>query len=256
MDKKVLSDQAIQEALRGNWQEAIKINAQLLKDNKSDCEILNRLGQAYKNVGNLKKAASVYQKVIKIDKYNSIALRNLEMLKNSKANLSSCQKAIMVANTGIFLEEPGKTKLVALVNIAPASKILSISPRQILNMAIKRKAVFIEDQDNNYIGALPDDLSYRLIRFMKAGYKYEFYAKTVEKNYFVVLIREIQRSKRLNNQPTFPLGINEHDFLAINAPELIIQTPEIEDKSDSYSPKELVQEPDSQETLVNDDGDD
>jgi len=245
MDKIQQANLAIKAALRGDWPDATKLNIQILKENSVDCEALNRLAQCYKNVGNFKKAISMYQKVLKINKYNVIAQRNLVMLKNNGQKPSQ-PVSTQYANTDIFLEEAGKTKLVCLVNIAPATKILSVSPREKLELTVKRKAVFVVDQNQNYIGALPDDLSYRLMRFMKSGYKYDCFAKTIERNIFIVLIREKTRSKRLNNQPTFPIGANEHDFLAINAPDVSVLANEIAEKSDSYSPKELSGEQESQ----------
>lgn len=243
MDKHTLSDSAIKCALSGNWQEAVKLNTQIVKLSPNDCEALNRLAQCYKNLGNIKKAVSTYQKVLKINKYNVIAQRNWAILKNNGAkDIAVPDVNIKYANTEIFLEEPGKTKLVSLVNIAPATKILTVSPREKLELIEKRKGVIVLDNSQNYLGALPDDLSYRLICFMKAGYKYDCFAKTVERNSFIVLIRENSRSKRLNNQPTFPIGANEHDFLAINAPDVSSVSSEVSDKLDSYSPKELVAE--------------
>lgn len=244
MDNQALKSTAIASAMAGNWDEALKLNLRILKTDPQNCEVLNRIAQAYKLLGNSKKSITTYNKVLKIDKYNVIAIRNLDILKNRRLEEAATASNIQRTNIDIFLEEPGKTKLVSLINLAPASHILSVSPMQKLELSLKRKSVFVVTMENNtYIGALPDDLSYRLTRFMKTGYKYDCFAKSVERNSVTVLIREVLRSKRLNNQPTFPLGANEHEYLVINAPaEPSGQLPSSNKsgKSDSFIPVELA----------------
>lgn len=257
MDSQALKTLAIASAMSGKWQDALKLNLQILKSDNQNCEVLNRIAQAYKLLGNSKKSILTYKKVLKIDKYNVIAKRNLEILKNRRLGEKPEASSIQSTNIDIFLEEPGKTKLVSLINLAPASQVLSVTPMQKLELSLKRKAVFVSTSDNHaYIGCLPDDLSYRLTRFMKAGYKYDCFAKSVEKNSVAVLIREALRSKRLSNQPTFPLGANEHEYLVINSPaEPVGQLPSTSKsgKSDSFIPQELAT---TEETEENEDVDD
>lgn len=215
----LIKSKAIKAALSGDWKEAIKLNLAILDSNASDCETLNRLALAYKATGNIKKTISTYQKVLKIDQYNAIANRNLDNIKNGnnsqKVNLSA---QMVAANASIFLEEPGKTKMVSLVNLAPFPKINGLYPTESLALCVKRKCVFVIDENENYIGALPDDISYRLMEFMQHGYKYNCFVKSVGKKGITVLIRESERGKDLKNQPTFPIGTNDHEFAAINSP--------------------------------------
>lgn len=213
------------------------------------------MAQAYKNSGKPQKAITTYQKVLRLNKYNLIAKKNLDYLKlNSHGGMTSAS-VNSLASAEVFLEEPGKTKLITLVNLAPSTKIVAVSPREKLEITVKRKSVFVIDQRHSYLGSLPDDMSFRIMKFLKSGYRYDCYAKTVEKNNLIVLIRETQRSKKLNNLPTFPLGANEHDFLAINAPE---SSPsrhnanDTTDKTDSYLPKELAVENEAEQNDADD----
>ncbi len=256
MDKNKMVSQAINSALTGAWAQAVKCNLDILKLNNEDCETLNRLGQAYKALGQANKSLLQYKKVLKYDKYNKIALRNIEVLKNSNYKTINNLPMQKLSND-LFLEEVGKTKLVSLINLAPSSHLLMIVPMQKLQLIIKRKSVFIEDMDDNYLGSLPDDLSYRMIKFLNSGYKYDCIAKSIEKNSLHVIIREIQRSKRLNNQPTFPLGTNEHDYMVINSPETTSAVHIKNGGADSFQPKELAGEiePESQATEQNDEED-
>lgn len=218
-----LKSNAIKAALTGDWKQAVKLNLLLLKDNDQDCETLNRLALAYKALGNTKKCISIYQKVLKIDKYNSIANRHLSVLKNGHKVVSvNLAAQLVTSNSNIFLEEPGRTKIVSLVNLAPASKILTLYPTESLLLCIKRKSVFVMDKNQNYVGALPDDISYRLMKFMQYGYKYECFVKSVDKKGLSVLLKETERGKKLKNQPTFAIGLNDREYITINSPETTV----------------------------------
>ena len=78
-----LKNQAIQTALQGNWQEAIAMNKSLVAQDSQDIDALNRLALAYAITGKVKEAKSTYQKVVRIDPLNPIALRNLKKIKQA-----------------------------------------------------------------------------------------------------------------------------------------------------------------------------
>src|SRR3990167_4829224 len=98
-----LKDQAIQNALTGDWQKAVLVNKSLIKENPQDIDALNRLAFALSILGRVKDAKNTYQKVLKIDSLNPLALRNLKKIedlkkiKNDIGNASSASK-MHVAN--------------------------------------------------------------------------------------------------------------------------------------------------------------
>jgi tetratricopeptide (TPR) repeat protein len=198
-----LSDQAIKSALTQNWKEAIRINLELVNENKEDVAALNRLAYAYLKSGTIATAKTTYKKVLKIDKYNPIALKNLKWLNNLTKN--DIHQNTSAASPTIFLEEPGKTKIVTLVNPAPFRVLCNIMTAQQVSLQPKKHSIEIRTGTNVYIGALPDDLSHRLLRLIAAGNQYDAYIKNVEKNTVSVFIKEIKRSKRFSNVPSFSI---------------------------------------------------
>lgn len=194
-----LKNQAIQTALDGNWQKAIDLNKDLVKEDPSDIDALNRLALAYAITGKLKEAKSAYQKVVKIDPLNSIALKNLKKLKDKNIKYPT-NNGYRINNK--FLEEPGKTKVIELVNIAPAKSIESLRTGQTLSLSVKRFKIFVLD-DNMYIGVLPDDLAKRLIKFIKSGCIYEAYVKAATPHKVSVFIKEVKKMGKYKNQPSF-----------------------------------------------------
>lgn len=212
-----LTTQAINAALKNDWLKAISVNLSILESNPEDTAALNRLARAYKESGSLKLAKQTYRKVLVFDRFNPIAAKNLKLLESlGKGDhlLKKNQTAINghACPPQTFLEEPGKTKLVNLVNLAPVSLLSGLSCGEKLAFSIKRRTVTVVNENQKYLGALPDDLSLRLIRLIKGGNRYEVFAKTVAKNSLSVFIREVYRSPRLKNQPAFP-GANGQYYI-------------------------------------------
>ena len=73
-----LAQKAVTHALAGHWKEAVKLNNEILKKDPKDVDCLNRLAKAYAETGNIKKAKSITEKVLKIDSFNSIAAKALK----------------------------------------------------------------------------------------------------------------------------------------------------------------------------------
>lgn len=219
MEENTLAKSAIQAAMDGNWQEAVKINTQILEENPQDTEALNRLAKACSELGNPKKAKECYCRVLEFDPANTIATKNLKLLtKSINGNGTNGTKNINGKNgykqslrpnglkkwnLEIFLAEPGKTKLVNLVNLAPPSTLSTLACGEKTKMIFKKHQVAIENFNGEYLGAVPDDLSHYLISLIKVGNNYEAYIKAVKTNTLTVLIWETQRSTKLANQPSF-----------------------------------------------------
>ncbi len=194
-------DQAIDAALAQNWKEAIHLNTAILKDDENNLDALNRLAYAYLKTGQPTKAKRMYQQVLKLDPYNQIAQKYNKSAGNIK------RKNINVQTTHIspilFLEEPGKTKIVQCVNPAPIQILSTLSPGQEVMLKAKNHCVEIRNEENRYLAALPDDLSFKLIKLLGAGNTYQTIIKGVSKNTLTVLIRELTRGKKFAHQPSF-----------------------------------------------------
>lgn len=192
-----LKSQAIQTALAGDWESALTLNKLILQEEPNDIDTLNRLAFAFLSLGNFKDAKNLYEKVLLLDMKNPIAIRNLKRLSDSSTKRTNFHL------NNLFIEEPGKTKIIELINVADKKVISHLRSGEKLTLCIKRMKIFALDQDNQYIGMLPDDLCKRLIKFIRVGNKYEAYARTVQSNKITIFIREVKRVKRYKNQPSF-----------------------------------------------------
>lgn len=207
-----LTTRALSAAASGLWLEAIDLNlAIILKENRDDVEALNRLAHAYKELGQIKNSQTAYRKVLKLDRFNQIASKNLKFLKALPKNFKKTSPLVNAENMNeTFLEEPGKTKIISLINLAPLSVLMGLSCGSRANLVIKRRTVTVLNHHNLYLGALPDDLSAKLMRLINGGNRYEVFVKTVARKNLTVFIRELFRSSRFKSQPTFPVTNANH----------------------------------------------
>ena len=97
-----------------------------------------------------------------------------------------------------------------LVYPAPVRTLCNVMTAQQVMLHSRRHSIEIRNNKGDYLGALPDDLSHRLIKLIAAGNTYDAYVKNVEKNTVVVFIRELKRSKKYAQLSSFPFqsGIN------------------------------------------------
>lgn len=197
---KITSDQAIAATLSGDWNNAIKLNQSLLDEKPNDIEALNRIGLAYSVLGNSKDAKDSYEKVLKIDPLNSIALKNLKKIQNEGPKNGEETTFIQVNN--IFIEETGRTKVVDLINLAQAEILQGLQTGQSVDMSVKRLKIFVL-QGKKYVGVLPDDIGNRLIKFINGGNKYEAFVKSANHQNVSIFIRELKRSSKFKDQPSF-----------------------------------------------------
>lgn len=181
-----LAQQAVNSALTGNWKEAIKLNAKILKRDKKDVEALNRLAKAYAECGEIKKAKAASKRALTIEPSNQIALRCFSQWKKLKAknNLS-----IDTPLEKLFLEEPGKTKIITLIHIGSPETIATLYAGNEVVVSPHPHRVSICTTAGKYIGRLPDDFSARVRRLIKKGGRYQAYIKAVEAEKIKIFIR-------------------------------------------------------------------
>lgn len=232
-----LKSQAIQTALVGDWDNAINLNQLLLLEDPNDIDTLNRLAFAFLSLGNIKDAKSLYEKVLMLDMKNPIAIRNIKRLNDTTI------KRINVPINNLFIEEPGKTKVIELLNVADKKVISYLRSGEKIELRIKRNKIFALNTENQFIGMLPDDLGQRLIKFINAGNQYEAYVRTVDNNRASIFIRETKRVKRFLNQSSF--ASNDKVKFAYEKSTINIKMPDIgKQQKPSQSPSEEDNEAD------------
>jgi len=104
-----LKETAIDLALKNSWENAIKINKEILKIDAENVDALNRLGVCFINLQNQKKAARYFKQAKKLDPLNFIAEKNLKLLR-SKAKQKT-QITPSNYNLDETIKEPSKNSI-------------------------------------------------------------------------------------------------------------------------------------------------
>ncbi len=211
-----LAQIAIGFVLRGEWNEAIKINLQILNDSPEDVDALNRLAKAYAEQGHLPKAREMAQKALKIDPGNTIATKCLEKWKSLKKGEVG---SITTPSTESFLEEPGKTKVVSLLNLGEASVLAKLDAGDEVFLSPHAHKVSVLTNEDKYTGRLPDDIAARIRLLMKGGNKYQTLIKSVDPKEITVFIREIEKGKGMDSSPSFQM--EPIQYSSFTPPELV-----------------------------------
>lgn len=183
-----LAQLAISAALTGDWTAAVDANNQILQNDPTDIEALNRVARAYCELGKITKARQISKKVLKLEPFNPIATKSLKKWEDLgdgelvKASLSKPHA---------FLEEPGKTKVVTLINLGEDKLIANLDCGDIVTLSPHAHTASVTTGDGKYIGKLPDNLSARIIDLIKKGIVYETIIKSVDEKNVKVFIRQL-----------------------------------------------------------------
>lgn len=211
-----LAQKAISLALNGNWNEAVKINNQILKEDPENIDALNRIARAYAEQGKMKLAKGAANKVLSLDQFNSIATKSLAKWKSGK---STKQTTPFKSNPRTFIEEPGKTKVVSLLHLGSEDVVDSLASGQEVCMHTQGHRVSICSQDGKYIGRLSDVLSTHLKNLVSCGNEYKTYIKSISEKEVSVFIKEIKRDDSVSDIPSF--SGEKFDYVSFTPPELV-----------------------------------
>lgn len=214
-----LNQQAIDFALSCQWEEAEKLNLQMLIDEPNNTQYLNRLAKAKFELGKYSECKKIYAQVLELDPYNAIAQKNSKKLSSIKkdSQLKNGSNASAVS-ASLFYEEPGITALITLVKVAEPQKLVALSPGSLVSLNVKKKGISVTDAYGVYLGAFPDDSAYHLMRLLDGGNKYQVIIKSVRSNGVVILVRETFRSKKFKNQASFLQDAKLMAYSADNIP--------------------------------------
>jgi len=201
-----LQQQAVDFAIKNNWEKAIEINKQIISLNEKNLEAWLRLGFSYFQSGNLSQAEKSYQEALKIQPANQIARENLKKIHilGKESSLKKITINKTKYNPQLFIEEPGKTKTVSLIELCQKNVLAKLAIGEEVFLKFKRRKVNVKNSQGKHIGCLPDDLSRRLSLFVSAKSFYRVFIKEITLSKVVVIIREIKKGRKVAHYISFP----------------------------------------------------
>jgi predicted negative regulator of RcsB-dependent stress response len=187
-----LTDVAIGQATRGEWEAAVSTNQQILELG-GDTDAFNRLGKALAELGRHAEALAAYQGALDRDATNRIAERNVGRLRviagGGDAGGSVGDGKPEKASASHFIEEMGKTGHARLINLPPAKRLAPLSAGDAVELALEG-ALLVARVGDVEIGQVEPRIGARLAKLMKAGNRYDAAITTVDRDEVRVIIHE------------------------------------------------------------------
>ncbi len=202
-----IESQAVDAAIRGDWDQAIQLNTQILRKFKGNIPALLRLGFAYLQMNKYVQSLAAYRLVLKTQPQNSIACEYVEKIELRKKNAPSTPRSNLVLDSNIFIELPGKTKAVTLGQLGQKSVLAKLMVGEEVYLFIRKHHVEIRTESDEYIGVLPDDVGVRLMYFLENESEYTVYIQEASLSNIIVFMREMSKGKKVEKLVSFPIDI-------------------------------------------------
>lgn len=201
--RRINTEQAISLALQSKWAEAVDANQRIISVFPNDADALNRLGKAFSELGRYSEALDAYERAQATDPTNTIAQKNVARLKAMKDETVSAP-AQQRYDPSLFIEEPGKTTVTNLANVAATEVLASIAAGDQLNLQVNGSVVEVRDTREQFIGQLEPKLTLRLLNLMNSGNEYAAAITAIDERQVKVIIRETFQNPINAGKVAFP----------------------------------------------------
>src|SRR5260370_22449478 len=118
------ADEAVQLAIAGKWDDAVKLNKFVVENFGADEETQNRLGKALSELGKLKEAKAAYDAALKLNPMNSIAKKNAARINALLHQKEGLKVGGTRVDLNLFVAAMGKT-VITIVETPPSADICS-----------------------------------------------------------------------------------------------------------------------------------
>ncbi len=198
------AEDAVQLAIAGKWDDAVKLNKFIIDSFGADEETQNRLGKALAELGKLKDAKAAYEAALKLNPMNSIAKRNAARINTLLHQKEGLKVGGTRVDLNLFVEEMGKTIITTLENAAPdiCSKVAA---GDVAELRSEGDGIVAETSRGVRLGLLEAKLARRLIKFMRGGNRYQAGVTSCEGATVRLIVRETYQDPHFAGKPSFPM---------------------------------------------------
>jgi tetratricopeptide (TPR) repeat protein len=201
---RALADQATAAALEADWPRAVDLNQKLVEASAEDVEARNRLGRALLELGRLDEAKASFAEVLKIEPYNSIALRGNSRVAALQEHKIKPTTTTTQTQPRLFIEDMGKTGILRLINPAPTHILAKYSPGAECDLREQEGLLAVHARDGELIGFLEPKVGRRLIDLIRTGNQYVAAIVSNDPANARVAIREVFSSPENASRISFP----------------------------------------------------
>lgn len=202
------SEEAVRLALEGRWEEAVMANREIIEVSPGDVEAHNRLGKALAELGRNTEALEAYEQVLKLDRSNTIAQRNLQRLRLLKDGDRSRKEAKGI-DCKLFIQDTSKARVVSLINAASRQTLAKMSAGDEVYLQPAGRKLEVVEGTGEYLGQVDPKVGSRLVELIKGGNEYKAAISSVRDDGAKVIIRETFRHPSQLKHPSFLPGTAE-----------------------------------------------
>lgn len=204
--RRLNTEQAINMARQSRWEEAVEVNERLIQIFPNDADALNRLGKALTELGRYPEALDAYERALAADPTNTIAQKNvarLQTLKEEGATPPVQQKY----DPALFIEEPGKTAVTTLVNVASSDVLAPMAAGDQLSLHVNGSIIEVHDLREQMIGQLEPKITLRLLPLITSGNEYAAAITSIDDHQVRTIIRETYQHPSNASKVSFPTSV-------------------------------------------------
>ena len=214
--KRELGREAVNLALKGEWERATEVNKAMLELFTEDVEAMNRLAKAFIEMGHYGDAKAVLDRVCEVAPFNNIAKKNRARLgQMSVSPKVSKPKGKATGAPQLFIEESGKSATTVLRKIPSRPVASHVSPGDPVTLAHENNTmnVYYGDGSGEFIGQVEPKMGKRLIQLIEGGNTYAAAVIVVNDQGISVIIRETFRHRSLPNGCSFPAKSKDDNWV-------------------------------------------
>ena len=198
------AEDAVQLAIAGKWDDAVKLNKFIIDSFGADEEAQNRLGKALSELGKLKDAKSAYEAALKLNPMNSIAKKNAARINTLLHQKEGLKVGGTRVDLNLFVEEMGKTVITTLES-SSADICSKVAAGDVAELKIEGDGIVAETSRGVRLGLLEAKLARRLIKFMRGGNRYQAGVTSCDGSAVKLIVRETYQDPRFAGKPSFPM---------------------------------------------------
>ncbi len=202
--KKLWTELAIRQALESQWSEAVETNRNILNLFPNEPEAYNRLGKACSELGHYEEARQAYRQTLKYSPNNTIAKKQLDRLSHLQEAPAPAHNSAQSIDPRLFNEDPGKTGVTELLNLAPASVLAKVGVGDKVFLHVSGHTLLVRNGADEDIGQVEPKLANRLISFIEGGNRYAAGVLVVEPGLVRLIMREAYQHPSMFGKVSFP----------------------------------------------------
>ncbi len=199
------AEDAVQLAIAGKWDDAVKLNKFIIDSFGTDEEAQNRLGKALSELGKLKDAKSAYEAALKINPMNSIAKKNAARINTLLHQKEGLKVGGTRVDLNLFVEEMGKTIVTNLDAVEDPEVCSKVAAGDLAELRLVGDGIVAEDLRGVRLGLVEPKLARRLTKFIQGGNRYQAGITSCEGSTVKMIIRETYQDPKFAGKPSFPM---------------------------------------------------